>query len=568
MYISIKNKAIGRLQTVGFIACLFCSLFFSTQSLAGDPRGEVKYPGAAGNIFYFLHVTDIHVGHACSGQSAPNLRVFLSLVESKVFDPSFVASTGDLTDGATCFQPPGLPCTCGAPDGPIAAQWEDYAGILAGYPKTREIYYDLPGNHDRYGSLDKAQTDWTGETGWDGYAFLGVRGSQAPFLNARSVGLEGQFHWKLSSPDGQSLNLFQALNTNDESGIAFGHYMQMGTINSRGPISDMPVLSSLELADAYQSLSAFRALSNSGLAFLFGHHALSTEDAYPELPGLYDEAGLVGGLLSRDTAPGAVSIELQAAGGFPPAGRGWINTGLGNWDEFTWTGKQGNTLTGCTGIEAAYGSGSLTAADRPDRGAGEIIRYGEQYRVSAYLYGHTHRPGGYVYWAEDPLGSSARVLAMNTGSLMDRWFRIVAVDNGGMSTITGQVGSWPLVLITAPVDSSLAGGNPFYAPIPASSSDNIVRALVFYPPEAKDLRVEFTASGGALDKPCMDQGSLQESPNRKNLFQGSLDISGCGLDLPGANPRLNITVTASFTDPAGGGRVEGSHRIAAMTAGR
>lgn len=555
-----KVKRFSPIALVGFLACFVCLLFGANPGWAADPRHNVQYPGQADDVLYFLHISDIHLGHTCGSDPSPNLRAMFSLVESRLLDPFFVAATGDLSDGAVCYQAPGRPCICGAPDGPLAYQWEDYAYVLADYPHAKAKYYDLPGNHDRYGSLAKAQLDWSGQTGRDGYAYLAAKGSMAPYLGAREAFLEGQYIWEAQSPVAGTRNLFQALNTTDESGIAFGQYLQMGTIYKRGPISDMPVLSSLELADARLNLREFRESPGSGLAFLLGHHPLITEEPYPELPGLYDVQGLVGALLNNEVSAGASAMELQSAGGFPQKGSGWINTGLDKWDEFSWTHRQGDALTGCAGIDAAYPAGAIVAASRPDRGAGEIIALAEQYRASAYLHGHTHRPYDLAHWVRHPGGAGARVLALSTGSLWDGWFRVVALDNGGMATRMARLDDWPLVLITAPVDASLAGDNPFYAPIPQAGADNVVRALVFYPPEADDLVVSFTASHGSGNRACLRQGVLERTGRGANLFQAELDLRDCVLDSAGDGTELSIAVNAGYTD-IGGERRENSHSV-------
>jgi 3',5'-cyclic AMP phosphodiesterase CpdA len=558
-----KSKRLNPVTLLGFLSCFICMLLWAGPGWAADPRNNVQYPGQADDVLYFLHISDIHLGHTCGSDPSPNLRAMLSLVESGLLAPAFVAATGDLSDGTVCYQAPGRPCICGAPNGPIFHQWEDYAYILADYPATKAKYYDLPGNHDRYGSLAKAQLDWRGQTGRDGYAYLAARGSMAPFMGARDAFLEGQFTWESQSPVSGTRNLFQALNTTDESGIAFGQYLQMGTIYKRGPISDMPVLSSLELADAYLNLDKFRESPDSGLAFLLGHHPLITEESYPELPGLYDGQGLVGALLSKDAVAGASTVDLQSAGGFPQKGSGWINIGLDKWDEFSWTGRQGNALTGCAGIDAAYPAGAVVAASRPDRGAGEIIALSDRYKVSAYLYGHTHRSHDLAHWVLHPGGADARVLALSTGSLWEGWFRLVALDNRGMATRMAHLDDWPLVLITAPVDAGLGGDNPFYAPIPQAGADNVVRALVFYPPEAADLVVQFTASGGQQNQPCLPQGVLEQTGRGANLFQAELDLRDCALNSAESESEFSITVNAGYTD-VGGERREASHSIKAV----
>ncbi|MCK7476763.1 MAG: cadherin-like domain-containing protein [Candidatus Moduliflexus flocculans] len=58
-------------------------------------------------------------------------------------------------------------------------------------------------------------------------------------------------------------------------------------------------------------------------------------------------------------------------------------------------------------------------------------------------------------------------------------YGIIAVDCNGVSSVPATVGTWPVVLITAPVDRTLgATANPYAYSVPAAA-DSPIRALVF-----------------------------------------------------------------------------------------
>jgi hypothetical protein len=88
--------------------------------------------------------------------------------------PSFIENTADLTDGSCCvgklgcnfeldeFHGPLGP----EPDGPYEYEWGEYSNIASSINGICD-YYDLPGNHDRYGQLNRRD----GETEKDGYKY-------------------------------------------------------------------------------------------------------------------------------------------------------------------------------------------------------------------------------------------------------------------------------------------------------------------------------------------------------------------------------------------------------------
>jgi predicted phosphodiesterase len=102
-----------------------------------------------------------------------------------------------------------------------------------------------------------------------------------------------------------------------------------------------------------------------------------------------------------------------------------------------------------------------------------------QYGVSVYGYGHTH-----VYQEQFFVrGMREGVIYLNTtalGELENNAYTLMAVDCNGLSVRNQAVRSWPLVLITAPLDANLGTErNPYTYGIPRVDSGNPVRALVF-----------------------------------------------------------------------------------------
>ncbi len=113
-------------------------------------------------------------------------------------------------------------------------------------------------------------------------------------------------------------------------------------------------------------------------------------------------------------------------------------------------------------------------------GEDELIALMEEYGVLLYGYGHTHD------YREEFLTKNMTdgVIYLNAESLTksaDNSYNIVAVDNNGISTISQSVGTWPAVIITAPLDKNLGmSNNPYTSNITDLSGSAIpIRALVF-----------------------------------------------------------------------------------------
>jgi hypothetical protein len=113
----------------------------------------------------------------------------------------------------------------------------------------------------------------------------------------------------------------------------------------------------------------------------------------------------------------------------------------------------------------------------------------QNHGVSSYTYGHTHRFGeafftqGEDYETGTPYTVGPGVFYINIDSLgksSDNHFNITAIDCNGISTVTREIGSWPVVMITTPMDRSLGTpANPYVTYTVPRAADNPLRVLLF-----------------------------------------------------------------------------------------
>lgn len=117
-------------------------------------------------------------------------------------------------------------------------------------------------------------------------------------------------------------------------------------------------------------------------------------------------------------------------------------------------------------------------------GADTFVGLLDQYGVSAYKYGHTHDHSEALFAGDAYTGFMAGdgIAYLNSASLgksSDNHFTVIAIDCNGLSSTTRKVDSWPLVLITAPVDYNIGGAaNPYAYGVPIAPN-NPIRALAF-----------------------------------------------------------------------------------------
>jgi hypothetical protein len=117
-------------------------------------------------------------------------------------------------------------------------------------------------------------------------------------------------------------------------------------------------------------------------------------------------------------------------------------------------------------------------------GQEEFIGTLDTHGASLYGYGHTHAYSDVQFTGNSYTGfmTGGGIRYLNVDALgkdSPYSYDVIAVDCNGVSSVPATVGSWPVVLVTAPVDRTLgATANPYSYSVPAAA-DNPVRALVF-----------------------------------------------------------------------------------------
>ena len=148
-------------------------------------------------------------------------------------------------------------------------------------------------------------------------------------------------------------------------------------------------------------------------------------------------------------------------------------------------------------------------------GRDEFVALLDTHRASQYGYGHTHASSQQFYGANMAEGMFYfNVAALGKDS--PNAYTVTAIDCHGLASVTQNVGTWPVVLITAPVDRSLGGGvNPYAYEVP-NSAVNPIRALVLDPNPV--AQVQFRIDDGSLQPMTVVAGNGR-------LWQGVWDAS-------------------------------------------
>jgi hypothetical protein len=143
--------------------------------------------------------------------------------------------------------------------------------------------------------------------------------------------------------------------------------------------------------------------------------------------------------------------------------------------------------------------------------------------VSEYGYGHTHDFSETLFDGDTRTGNMPGdgICYFNLASLgksSSNQFSVVAVDCNGISIATQAVKTWPVVLITAPVNNKIGvAANPYSYTIP-NSPTNPIRALVFDPGTVSQVRFRIDGAATWL--------SMTQSGDNPKLWQAVWDASG------------------------------------------
>jgi hypothetical protein len=161
-------------------------------------------------------------------------------------------------------------------------------------------------------------------------------------------------------------------------------------------------------------------------------------------------------------------------------------------------------------------------------GAPEFASLLQNHGVSSYTYGHTHRfseaffTQGEDYGTGTPYTVEPGVFYINIDSLgksSNNHFNITAVDCDGISTVTREIGSWPVVMITAPMDRSLGThANPYVTYTVPRAADNPLRALLF-DPDTSAATAAYRIDGGTVWHP------MSRVADNPKLWEAAWDAS-------------------------------------------
>ena len=162
-------------------------------------------------------------------------------------------------------------------------------------------------------------------------------------------------------------------------------------------------------------------------------------------------------------------------------------------------------------------------------GADELASMLENYGVSSYVYGHTHYfseaffTGGTEYETGSSYQTTPGVFYINIDSLgesSDNHFNVTAVDCNGISMKTQAIGTWPIVMITTPMDRNLGKNvHPLLKYTIPEGTNNPLRALLF-DPNISTCVAEYRIDGASV------WHLMSKVPANPNLWEAEWDSSG------------------------------------------
>ena len=162
-------------------------------------------------------------------------------------------------------------------------------------------------------------------------------------------------------------------------------------------------------------------------------------------------------------------------------------------------------------------------------GATEFAGLLQDYGVSSYTYGHTHRfsesffTQGYDYEMSTSYTVTPGVFYINIDSLgksIDNHFNVIAIDCNGISMVTQAIDTWPVVMITTPMDRNLGkNAHPLLEYTVPNGTENPLRALLF-DPDTSACTAKYRIDGAAVWYP------MSRVPENPNLWEAAWDASG------------------------------------------
>jgi len=153
-------------------------------------------------------------------------------------------------------------------------------------------------------------------------------------------------------------------------------------------------------------------------------------------------------------------------------------------------------------------------------GKDQFVGYLNTYGASLYGYGHTHASSESFYTSNMTEG----VFYFNVSSLgkdSPNQYTLTAIDCDGIASVTQPVGTWPVVLITAPMDKNLGKNvNPYTYSV-TNSATNPIRALVFDTGTVNQVQYRIDMAGSWYPM----QRTAGTNPNYPHLWEGTWNAS-------------------------------------------
>ena len=189
-------------------------------------------------------------------------------------------------------------------------------------------------------------------------------------------------------------------------------------------------------------------------------------------------------------------------------------------------------------------------------GQQDFIHALDAHAASGYDYGHTHRYSQELFTGNGYTGLMTgggiryeNVASLGKSSALN--YTLVAVDCNGLSSVTTTVGTWPVVLITAPVAGYIgASANP-YAYTIRNASANPIRALVF---DTGDISgVSYRIDGGSTWYPMTrvpaNPALWEGTWNASSLAPGDHAIEVRAVGTAAASNSITVIVTSAADAP-------------------
>jgi hypothetical protein len=153
-------------------------------------------------------------------------------------------------------------------------------------------------------------------------------------------------------------------------------------------------------------------------------------------------------------------------------------------------------------------------------GKDEFVGSLNTYGASLYGYGHTHATVESFYSTNMTEG----VFYFNVSSLgkdSPNQFTVTAIDCNGIASVTQSVKTWPVVLITAPMDKTLGKNVNPYTYTVTNSAANPIRALVFDPGTVSLVQYRIDTAGAWYPM----QRTASNNPSYPHLWEAAWNAS-------------------------------------------